>query len=71
MLTYAVMSNHVHLVVRVPVKESIEAVAGVERVSRIPVVAGADAVVSNVEVLRRYGVLYGKSALVKAEKNLQ
>ncbi len=70
-LTYAVMSNHVHLVVRVPVKESTEAVAGVEGASGIPVVAGADALVSNAEVLRRYGVLYGKSALVEAEKNLQ
>jgi hypothetical protein len=32
----------------------------------IPAVAGADALVANVEVLRRYGVLYGKSALHEA-----
>ena len=70
-LTYAVMSNHVHIVVRVPVKGSLEAVVGVEGAAGIPVVAGADALVSNAEVLRRYGVLYGKSALVDAEKNLQ
>ncbi len=71
-LTYAVMSNHVHIVVRVPVKESIEALAG-ENGAAIPAVPvpGADALVPNAEVLRRYGVLYGKSAFVEAEKNLQ
>ncbi len=71
-LTYAIMSNHVHIVVRVPVKESVEALAapGVDGAVGIPAVAGADAVVSNAEVLRRYGVLYGKSAMLEAERNL-
>ena len=65
-LTYAVMSNHVHIVVRVPVKESVESGEG----KGIPVVAGADVLVTNAEVLRRYGVLYGKSAMQEAERNL-
>jgi REP element-mobilizing transposase RayT len=69
-LTYAVMSNHVHIVVRVPVKESMEAGAGVDGAAGIPAVAGADALVANAEVLRRYGVLYGKSAMQEAERNL-
>ncbi len=69
-LTYAVMSNHVHIVVRVPVKESIEAAPGIDGAAGIPAVAGADALVSNTEVLRRYGVLYGRSAMQEAERNL-
>ncbi len=69
-LTYAVMSNHVHLVVRVPVKDSMEAAAGVDGAAGISAGAGADALVSNAEVLRRYGVLYGKSAMQEAERNL-
>ena len=47
-LTYAVMSNHLHVVVRVPAKEV------------------ADAAVGNGEVLRRYGVWFGASALAEA-----
>ncbi len=69
-LTYAVMSNHVHLVVRVPVKESMEVVNGAAGAEGIPAVAGADDLVANAEVLRRYGVLYGKSAMQEAERNL-
>ena len=69
-LTYALMSNHVHLVVRVPVKESMEVANGADGAADLLAVAGADALVSNAEVLRRYGVLYGKSALQEAERNL-
>jgi REP element-mobilizing transposase RayT len=44
-LTYAIMSNHLHVVVRVPVKESVESVAGAAGVGgdAIPSVLGADA----------------------------
>jgi len=52
-LTYAVMSNHVHVVVRVPVKVE------------------ADAAVMNAEVLRRFGVLYRKGAMLEAAKGLE
>ena len=52
-LTYAVMSNHVHAVVRVPVKEE------------------ADAAVTHAEVLRRFGVLYGRGAMLEAAKGLE
>ena len=52
-LTYAVMSNHVHVVVRVPIKVE------------------ADAAISNAEVLRRFGVLYGKGAMLEAAKGLE
>jgi hypothetical protein len=69
-LTYAVMSNHLHVVVRVPVKESMNALAAEDGEAAVPAVLGADALVSNAEVLRRYGVLYGKSAWVEAERNL-
>ncbi len=67
-LTYAVMSNHLHVVVRVPVKGTAAGVGGAEG---LPAVPGADALVANAEVLRRYGVLYGKSALQEAKRNLQ
>ena len=70
-LTYVVMSNHLHVVVRVPVKESMEARAAEDGTAAVPAVPGADALVSNAEVLRRYGALYGKSAMQEAEKNLQ
>ncbi len=52
-LTYAVMSNHVHVVARVPVKVE------------------ADEAVTNAEVLRRFGVLYGKGAMLEAAKGLE
>ena len=52
-LTYAVMSNHLHVVVRVPAKEE------------------ADAAVGNGELLRRYGVWFGASALAEARKGLK
>jgi putative transposase len=64
-LTYVVMSNHVHIVVKVPVKESREGLAEAD-----PSVPGADALVGNEEVLRRFGVLYGREAREEAAKNL-
>ncbi len=51
-LTYAVMSNHLHVVVRVPAKEE------------------ADAALGNGELLRRFGVWFGASALAEARKGL-
>jgi putative transposase len=116
-LTYAVMSNHVHVVVRVPVKESLDALeppeasklksldsavdkiaadktatdktaagkAAVDKPAAAEAgvfissgeaslarqgVPGADALVGNDEVLRRFGVLYGKEALAEATQNL-
>ena len=70
-LTYAIMSNHLHIVVRVPVKESVTAASGVDGADGIAAVPGADALVSNAEVLRRYGVLYGKAAMHDAAQILQ
>lgn len=37
-LTYAVIGNHVHMVVRVPVKDSIEAANGVAGAAGIPAI---------------------------------
>lgn len=66
-LTYAAMSNHVHIVVRVPLKRSIEALSPKEGAEPIPAVLGADDLVSNAEVLRRFGVLYGAEAIREAK----
>ena len=63
-LTFAVMSNHVHIVVRVPVKHTVESLDG------MAAVPGADDLVSNAEVLRRYAVLYGRAAGLEAERNM-